>query len=184
MPEADAGFAAIRPFLRRRLTALFGHRVSDEASPLVVHVYRHPTVAELSDALDFLRRHFRFVTLDEVVGHFRDGQPLPDFPLFLSFDDGFREMAEIVAPMLRRAAVPATFFLTADAVDNRDLFYGLRRSYLIDRLGAAAAEDSEPRALAATLRAASIHAPDGRATVPPKSSRSTGGPCWRRTGPT
>lgn len=161
MAEADAGFASIRPFLRRRLTALFGHRVADEALPFTAHVYRHPSVAEFAQVLDFLKQHFQFVTLEDVIGHVAEGRPLPDFPLFLSFDDGFREMAETVAPMLRAAGVPATFFLTANAVDNRDLFYGLRRSYLIERLRAMPGATART----ASLQAASIHTPEGRAVV-------------------
>ena len=160
MPDADAGFASIRPFLRRRLTSLFGHRVADDASPFVAHVYRHPTVGEFAQALDFLKRQFRFVTLHEVIAHVRDGRALPDFALFLSFDDGLRSMIEVVAPMLRRAAIPATFFLTADAVGNRHLFYGLRRSYLIGEADAAGRPE-----LAAALRAASIHTSEGRAAI-------------------
>lgn len=160
MAEADAGFEAIRPRLRRRLTCLFGHRVADDACPLVAHVYRHPTVGAFASALDYLRRHFRFVTLDDVIAHVRDGRALPDFALFLSFDDGMRSMIEVVAPMLRRAAIPATFFLTADAVDNRHLFYGLRRSYLIGEADAAGRPE-----LAAALRALSIHGAEGRTAI-------------------
>lgn len=161
MPDDALDFAGIRPFLRRRLTSLFGHRVADGPCPFVSSLYRHPTVAELRGALDFLGRHFRFVTLDEVAGHFAHGRPLPDYPLFLSFDDGFRNMIDCVAPILREAGVPATFFITADAVDNRRLFYGLRRSYLIGRLE----KDAERRALCEALREASVHAPEGRSLV-------------------
>ncbi len=170
MPDAEAGFAAIRPFLRRRLTALFGHRVADDPSPFTAHVYRHPGVAEFAQALDFLKRHFQFVTLDTVIGHFADGRPLPDYPLFLSFDDGFSDMAETVAPMLRAAGVPATFFLTARAVDNRDLFYGLRRSYLIEQARAMRGDASQ--ALAASLQAVSVHTPEGRAVGRPRGRAS------------
>ena len=175
MLETDAGFASIRPYLRRRLTALFAHRVADDASPFTAHVYRHPSVAEFAQALDFLKRHFHFVTLADVVAHFADGRALADFPLFLSFDDGFREMAEIVAPMLHAEGVPATFFVTANAVDNRDLFYGLRRSYLIEQ--ARLTPGAEARMLAASLAAASTHAAEGRAAVDHAAARL--GVDWR-----
>ena len=88
MTDGGAAFAAVRPFLRRRLTSIFGHRVADDRCPFVSSLYRHPTVAEFTNALAFLGRHFAFVTLDDVVAHFRGGRALPDYPLFLSFDDG------------------------------------------------------------------------------------------------
>lgn len=161
MLDGVLDFAEIRPFLRRRLTSVFGHRAADEPCPFVSSLYRYPSVAELRSALDFLGRHFRFVTLDDVVGHFTQGRTLPDFPLFLSFDDGFRNMIDCVAPVLRETGAPATFFLTVDAVENRRLFYGLRRSYLIGRLS----KDAERRVLCEGLREVSVHAPEGRNLV-------------------
>ena len=163
MVEPDAGFDSVLPHLRSRLTSVFGHRVADDRCPFVANLYRHPTETGFSDALAFLKRHFTFVTLDAVVAHFRDGSPLPDYPLFLSFDDGFRNAVDRIAPLLRAAGVPATFFLTADAIDNCRLFYGLRRSYLIDRLE----RQSDPPAagLRDALRTASVHTPEGRRAV-------------------
>jgi peptidoglycan/xylan/chitin deacetylase (PgdA/CDA1 family) len=165
MPDGGAGFAATEPLLRRRLTSIFGHRVADDRCPFVSSLYRHPTVAEFTDALAFLGRHFTFVTLNQVVAHFREGRPLPDYPLFLSFDDGLRSMAECAAPILRAAGVPAAFFLTADAVDNGYLFYGLRRSYLIDRLQGLGGGDAAMAALCESLRQASVHTREGRGLV-------------------
>jgi peptidoglycan/xylan/chitin deacetylase (PgdA/CDA1 family) len=163
MADDRSGFESVLPHLRNRLTSVFGHRVADDRWPFVAHLYRHPTEAEFSGALAFLKRHFTFVTLDAVVAHFRDGEPLPDYPLFLSFDDGFRNAVDRIAPLLRAVGVPATFFLTAEAVDNRQLFYGLRRSYLVDRLE----RQSEPRVagLRDAMRTASVHMPEGRRAV-------------------
>jgi peptidoglycan/xylan/chitin deacetylase (PgdA/CDA1 family) len=163
MVEPDAGFDSVLPHLRNRLTSVFGHRVADDRCPFVANLYRHPTEAAFSDALVLLKRHFTFVTLDAVIAHFRDGRPLPDYPLYLSFDDGFCNALDRVAPLLRAAGVPATFFLTADSVDNRHLFYGLRRSYLIDRLGSQSGPHTA--GLRDALRTASVHTPEGRRAV-------------------
>ena len=124
-------FDRVRPFLRRRLTSIFGHVVSDRDNPLVTDLYRYPTTAEFRQMLVFLRANFEFVTLADVISHFRDGAPLPEYPIFLSFDDGLRETADVIAPILKDLSIPATFFLTARALDNRYLFYGHRRSYLL-----------------------------------------------------
>lgn len=126
-----SSFNRVRPFLRRRLTSVFGHVVSDARNPFTSEIYLAPTVPEFGQALDFLEKNFEFVTLADVVAHFRDGSPLPDYPVFLSFDDGLRETADIIAPILKERAIPATFFVTARALDNRYLFYGHRRSYLL-----------------------------------------------------
>ena len=165
MADGEADFAAVRPFLRRRLTALFGHRVADDPCPFVSSLYRNPTIAEFRAALAFLSRTFTFVSLDEVVAHVSDGHPLPDYPLFLSFDDGLRSMVGCVAPLLAEAGVPAAFFLTGAAVDNGYLYYGLRRSYLIDRLREPACADAAMAAMRASLRRATVHTAEGRALI-------------------
>lgn len=146
-----ATFDRIRPFLRRRLTSVFGHIVSDTSNPFTAEIYRAPTAPEFRQALEFLQENFEFVTLPEVVAHFRDGSPLPDYPAFLSFDDGLRETADVIAPILKERGIPATFFLTARALDNRYLFYGHRRSYLLTSIQAAEMPPTLRRSVGALL---------------------------------
>lgn len=54
--------------------------------------------------------------------------------MFLSFDDGMREVADVIAPILLRRGVPATFFLNSAFVDNQSLFYRHKASLLCDKL--------------------------------------------------
>lgn len=129
-------FGRVRPFLRRRLTSVFGHIVTDTPNPFTAEIYRVPTVRAFCQTLDFLQENFEFVTLAEVIGHFRDGARLPEYPIFLSFDDGLCETADVIAPILKERGISATFFVTARALDNRYLFYGHRRSYLLTSIQA------------------------------------------------
>lgn len=144
-------FGRVRPFLRRRLTSLFGHIVNDARNPFTAEIYRAPTVGEFRQTLLFLRENFEFVTLTDVVAHFRDGASLPDYPVFLSFDDGLRETADVIAPILKEFAIPATFFLTARALDNDYLFYGHRRSYLLTSVESAEMPAAARRSVGALL---------------------------------
>jgi peptidoglycan/xylan/chitin deacetylase (PgdA/CDA1 family) len=59
---------------------------------------------------------------------------LPARCLFISFDDGFREVYEIVAPILAEVGVPAGVFVITSAVDNHLLCYTQKKSLLIRRL--------------------------------------------------
>src|SRR5205814_9799266 len=52
----------------------------------------------------------------------------------LTFDDGFREMYDIVAPILERAGAPATFFLNTAFLDGGGLAHHNALSVLLDRL--------------------------------------------------
>ena len=55
----------------------------------------------------FLRQHFEFVAPDDGVSGRRAVRP----KIVLTFDDGFLNNAEVVAPILRRHGIPALFFV-------------------------------------------------------------------------
>ncbi len=42
---------------------------------------------------------------------------------FLSFDDGYRELHDVAAPILLRKGIPATFFFCSSFIDNRQAFF-------------------------------------------------------------
>jgi peptidoglycan/xylan/chitin deacetylase (PgdA/CDA1 family) len=52
----------------------------------------------------------------------------------LTFDDGLREMYDVVAPMLRQRGITAVFFICTAFLDNRELFFRHMASLLVDRL--------------------------------------------------
>ena len=54
--------------------------------------------------------------------------------VFLSFDDGLREVYTIIAPILKERGLPATFFITTDFIDNKKLFYRNKASLLIEAI--------------------------------------------------
>jgi peptidoglycan/xylan/chitin deacetylase (PgdA/CDA1 family) len=58
-------------------------------------------------------RGFRVLPLGELVGRLRDGAPLPDRSVVITFDDGFESLERNAFPVLRRYGFPATVFLVA-----------------------------------------------------------------------
>jgi len=130
----NVAFNFIRPLLRRRLTSIFYHLVSDKVNPLVSRLYRYRDVRTFRNDLDFFQKNFNFVSFDQVVEHVQKGIELPEYPLFLSFDDGHREMYEVVAPILTEKNIPATFFLCTNIIDNMDMIVPHKKSYIADRI--------------------------------------------------
>ena len=116
----------------RNLIAPCYHIVSDNSPAHVRHLYQWRNVHAFENDLDYLLEHFSPVSLDEIYNCLAAGRPVPDRSLFLSFDDGFREVSEVVAPLCRRKGVPVTFFLTTGFLDNRMLGYRHKASLLID----------------------------------------------------
>ena len=53
------------------------------------------------------------IGLRALMAHRRDGTPLPDRSVLITFDDGFRDCAIHAAPVLRSHNFSATFFLVA-----------------------------------------------------------------------
>jgi len=51
----------------------------------------------------------------------------------LTFDDGYREMSDFVAPILLKKGVSATFFLNTAFIDNRQLCYLNKASLIVER---------------------------------------------------
>src|SRR5437867_3559306 len=56
----------------------------------------------------FLKQHFKIVPPDKLWDRRKVHEKIG---VMLTFDDGFRNNAEVVAPILRKHAVPAMFFV-------------------------------------------------------------------------
>jgi peptidoglycan/xylan/chitin deacetylase (PgdA/CDA1 family) len=112
------------------------HIVSDETEiPHIKHLYKHKNVKQFGDDIDFLVRNYSLVSLMDTLGHIKHGRPLPRNAFLLTFDDGFKEVSDIVAPILLKKGVPATFFVPTDFIDNEKLCYEHKASLLVERVG-------------------------------------------------
>jgi peptidoglycan/xylan/chitin deacetylase (PgdA/CDA1 family) len=90
------------------------------------------TPEQFDQQLALLARHFRFVSIDEVVGFLR-GQPLPPNPLLITFDDGYLDCLETALPLLQKHGARATFFLPTYYIDERRLFWWDKISLILKR---------------------------------------------------
>jgi peptidoglycan/xylan/chitin deacetylase (PgdA/CDA1 family) len=86
--------------------------------------------ADLHVAADTFDAHCRMIAgschpID--LAMFRDaragGRPLPDRPVLITFDDGYRSVFELARPILRRYKLPATVFVCSEPVRAQRLFW-------------------------------------------------------------
>lgn len=115
----------------------FYHLVSDQKLP---HIQNYPyrNSREFEKELDFFLQYFEPVSLAEILEN-----PQPKKKVFhLSFDDGLKECAEIIAPILLRKGIPATFFVNTAFVNNQALFHKYKASLLLNKLR----ENEHPKA--------------------------------------
>ncbi|BBX70975.1 polysaccharide deacetylase [Mycolicibacterium psychrotolerans] len=94
---------------RNRLAILMYHGV--EQHPLRPDCWHVLDVEVFRRQLDYVRRHFRILPLEEALARLESGT-LPQRAAALTFDDGTRNLATCAAPVLREFDLPAAVFLT------------------------------------------------------------------------
>lgn len=114
------------------------HTVSDQELAHVSGLFKFRSVRQFKADMEFFLRFYTPVSLEDVIRHLDGAGRLPKRCFLLTFDDGFREVYDVVAPILFAQGIPAVFFLTTCTVDNRELCYQQKISLLaraIDSLG-------------------------------------------------
>lgn len=142
----------------------FYHAVSDEPMPHIRQLYPIKTLKAFRQDLDFLLAHFEPLDYPAFAAHVEKGFPGSKPKMLLSFDDGLREVADLIAPVLSEKGVPAMVFCNSAFIDNSDLFYRYKVSLLLD---AAAGSAEVERLLLTTMRQLST----AQSKVPQRSLR-------------
>jgi peptidoglycan/xylan/chitin deacetylase (PgdA/CDA1 family) len=112
----------------------YAHIVSDTPPLHVRHLYGVPKLAKFKSDIDFLCRRCRPLHLSDLERIPRLRSNKGSVRAFvLSFDDGMREVYDVIAPILREKGIPAIFFLNAPTIDNRQLMWRHKISLLTER---------------------------------------------------
>jgi peptidoglycan/xylan/chitin deacetylase (PgdA/CDA1 family) len=63
------------------------------------------------------------ISLDDWRRHLDNGKALPDRPVHITFDDGYRSVLHEALPVLERYGVPATVFLATSATERGERYW-------------------------------------------------------------
>ncbi len=74
-------------------------------------------------------RYYHPVSMDAVQRFLRGCGDLPMRAAAVTFDDGYRDNYELAAPILEKASIPATFYVTVDCVESGKLPWVSRLRY-------------------------------------------------------
>lgn len=108
------------------------HSVSDKELPHIKHVIRYKNTKQFEEDLDHLAKNFQFVDW-QGFKEFTSGNFIPKKKIaLLTFDDGFREFYDIVAPILERKGIYACNFVNPAFIDNKDMMFRCKASLLAD----------------------------------------------------
>lgn len=116
-----------------RLFVPYYHMVSDERVDHVCNLYEYKGTRDFTDDLDHLLRHFVPIGLEDLLETIRNGGVFARRSFHLTFDDGFREVHDVVAPILLRKGIPATFFINSAFTGNKALCFQHKASILAER---------------------------------------------------
>lgn len=106
--------------VKNRLTVLAYHRIIDYTHP--DFDYYLPNVSaspqQFAEQIAFVAENFNVVSLDDVRAAAEGSAPLPDYPLLITFDDGYLDNYENAYPVLKKFKFPAAVFLTTSRMDD------------------------------------------------------------------
>ena len=110
---------------KARVPILMYHYAS--ASPAGADIYRQ----DLSVTPALFRSHlqalvdagYTTISMYELLAHLEQGAPLPEKPVILTFDDGYRDNYENAFPVLREFGMTAMFFVVTDYMDAGNPVY-------------------------------------------------------------
>ena len=120
--------------LARILTAdqprmLMYHRFTSAGSdPHVAGV----SAERFEEQVAYIARHFKPVTVTEMIRGCFEGEKLPRHAIAITVDDGYEDFYHIAWPILRRYKVPATFYVTTGFVDGSLWLWPDQLTWILD----------------------------------------------------
>jgi peptidoglycan/xylan/chitin deacetylase (PgdA/CDA1 family) len=74
---------------------------------------------QLAEHLAYLQgQGYQGITLYDLLNHLAWGQPLPEKPVIITFDDGYRDNYDNAFPLLQQYGFPATFFVLTEVTSQ------------------------------------------------------------------
>jgi len=127
---------------RHKVTVLAYHGFTDLAThPGIENGQgKHLHVGAFRSHLEYVRRHYRVLSLETLVAAYQRDAPLPARALVITIDDGYRSNYTLAHPVLREYGLPATIFLTTGFLDGADLQWSDRLEYALNRTTASRLE--------------------------------------------
>ena len=101
--------------INRKLTVVMYHYVRD------LNNSRYPEIKGcdirlFKEQISFLKKHYHFVTVEEVLDAYYSDKPLPDHSVLLTFDDAYKDHFDYVFPILEHEHIQGAFYPPVKAI--------------------------------------------------------------------
>src|SRR5690554_3942765 len=127
-------YPTLEGLVKPKVVAPFYHTVSDVPLRHLKNLYPIFNTHEFKKHLEFFLARYQPVSLHELLPILMGESQLKKPGLFLSFDDGLREIYSVVEPILSQYGIPATFFVNPNFTDNKDMLYRCKVALIADEL--------------------------------------------------
>lgn len=128
-------YRSLRPFDSKSLVIFNYHRIRDEShtsAPFDDGVFG-PTQEMFRSQIQWLKHNSDIISESELLDHVHRRKKLRRSSVMITFDDGYRDNAELALPILSELKVPATFFISTSAIENREVGWWDAIAYLIKK---------------------------------------------------
>ena len=116
-------FERIRIQNRSRLIVLCYHSIVSDDSPVNSRTNIAVSAGMFEKQLQLIQSRWNPVSLKEIEAACLEKKPLPDYSVFVTFDDGFRNNFTLAAPTLKKHAVPAVVFVTSGLIGTNEMLW-------------------------------------------------------------
>jgi peptidoglycan/xylan/chitin deacetylase (PgdA/CDA1 family) len=110
------------PFIKKRRSGsvqiLIYHRVNDQKDQFFPAT---PTNV-FSRQMEYLAHNFNICSLENAIDMMRN-KDIPDNAVVVTFDDGYKDNYTTAFPILKSYSIPATIFLTTNAIDSERVLW-------------------------------------------------------------
>jgi peptidoglycan/xylan/chitin deacetylase (PgdA/CDA1 family) len=150
-----AGWSPVQRARVPKVAIICHHRIGNGGVPY----YSNFSPEAFEAQIRFLRKHYRLLSMDDVCRELDEKRDASQ-AVAITFDDGYSDLYTHAFPILRRYGVPATVYLTAEAIESGEISW-------YDRIFVAAMATrrrnltiggDQPRTLELSSRESRIHA--------------------------
>lgn len=131
---ARSGFSRLARGLRAGqpcILTFHGLRADDD--PGLLDAGLHTPVSVFREICRHLAANYRVMPLSRIVRAVKNGRPLPEGTVAITFDDGYASNHTLASPVLREFGLPATIFATSGFVDRTESLWFHRLEFAVAR---------------------------------------------------
>ena len=130
---ATHALSLINKLTQKHVAILRYHSIQDDPDFLDSAVGAHITHATegFRQQMELIASRYKIVSMDDLLTFLNGETDLDERSVVVTFDDGFKDNIDLAIPILNHYGIPATFYLTVQVIDNRQVPFFIRIRHAI-----------------------------------------------------